>query len=95
MIAAVTEPASVLAGGYTASRIRRRHRSTRSEVEQRRAALHDTVAATRPMTVQQVFYQASVRGIVEKSEAGYDKVQTGLTLVQRGGRMPYGWLADA
>lgn len=94
MIAAVTDPASVLAGGYTASRIKRRHRSTRSEVEQRRAALHDIVAAMRPMTVRQVFYQASVRGIVEKSEAGYDKVQTDLALMRRGGQMPYGWLAD-
>jgi hypothetical protein len=30
-----------------------------------------------PMTVRQVFYQATVRGLVEKSECGYDKVQVG------------------
>ena len=31
------------------------------------------------MTVRQVFYQATVRGLVEKAETGYNKVQTDLT----------------
>ena len=46
------------------------------------------------MTVRQVFYQATVRGIVEKAESGYAKVQTDLTLMRRAGELPYGWLAD-
>ena len=49
---------------------------------------------SRPMTVRQVFYQATVRGIVEKSEAGYTKVQTDLVQMRRAGTLPYGWLAD-
>jgi hypothetical protein len=48
----------------------------------------------KPMTVRQVFYQATVREIVEKTEAGYTKVQTDLVLMRRAGEMPYGWLAD-
>jgi hypothetical protein len=48
----------------------------------------------KPMTVRQVFYQATVRGLVEKSEAGYAKVQTDLVRMRRAGEMPYGWLAD-
>jgi hypothetical protein len=48
----------------------------------------------RPMTVRQAFYQATVRGIVEKSEAGYNKVQTDLVQMRRSGMLPYGWLAD-
>jgi hypothetical protein len=63
-------------------------------VGRRREALLEIVAAMRPMTVRQVFYQASVRGLVEKSEAGYDKVQTDLARMRRAGDMPYGWLAD-
>jgi hypothetical protein len=47
------------------------------------------------MTVRQVFYAATVRGIIEKSEAGYGKVQTNLVLMRRAGRLPYDWLADA
>ncbi|WP_245286994.1 hypothetical protein [Bradyrhizobium sp. Tv2a-2] len=48
----------------------------------------------KPMTVRQVFYQATVRGIVEKSEAGYTKVQTDLVLMRKAGKLPYDWLAD-
>ena len=47
------------------------------------------------MTVRQVFYQATVRGLVDKSEAGYNKVQTDLVLMRRAGYLPYGWLADS
>lgn len=37
------------------------------------------------MTVRQVFYQATVRGIIEKTEAGYDKVQSLLVTMRRDG----------
>jgi hypothetical protein len=46
------------------------------------------------MTVRQVFYQATVRGLVEKAESGYAKVQTDLTIMRRAGDLPYDWLAD-
>ena len=46
------------------------------------------------MTVRQVFYQATVRGIVEKAESGYGKVQVDLTKMRRDGSLPYDWLAD-
>jgi hypothetical protein len=57
------------AGLYQASPIKRK-RASKVEVELRRADLCDIVKAMKPMTVRQVFYQATVRGIVEKSEAG-------------------------
>ena len=41
------------------------------------------------MTVRQVFYQATVRGLVEKAESGYAKVQSDLTLLRRSGELPY------
>jgi hypothetical protein len=72
----------------------KRHRSTKAEVEARREALLDIIEAGRPMTVRQVFYQATVRGLVEKAESGYVKVQTDLTLMRRAGELPYDWLAD-
>src|SRR4051794_20118596 len=77
---------------YPASLIKRRSR--RAEPEARRDALLAIVDAMQPMTVRQCFYQASVRGIVEKSEAGYAKVQTDLVLLRRAGLLPYHWLAD-
>jgi hypothetical protein len=78
---------------YQASQIKR-IRSTKAEVEARRDALLAIVEAGKPMTVRQVFYQATVRGLVEKAETGYSKVQTDLTNMRRNGDLPYGWLAD-
>jgi len=78
---------------YQASPIKR-HRSTKAEVEKRRNALWDIVKGMKPMTVRQVFYQASVLSIVEKTEAGYNKVQTDLVHMRRAGELPYAWLAD-
>jgi hypothetical protein len=73
----------------------KRARATNAAVEERRQALFDIVTAMRPMTVRQVFYQATVKGIVEKTEAGYTKVQTDLVLMRRFGDLPYGWLTDS
>jgi len=63
-------------------------------VEARREALLDIIAVGRPMTVRQVFYQATVRGLVEKAESGYTKVQADLTVMRRARELPYDWLAD-
>src|SRR5690348_2852480 len=79
---------------YQASHINRRHRASRAEVEERRDQLLRIIRAMRPMTVRQVFYQATVGELVEKSEAGYVKVQNDLVLMRRSGQLPYAWLAD-
>ena len=47
-----------------------------------------------PCTVRQAFYQASVRGGVEKSEAGYGNVQRALAQLRRGGLIRYGDIVD-
>jgi hypothetical protein len=80
-------------GVYVASRIKR-HRATKAQVEARRDALLAIIENGRPMTVRQVFYQATVQGLVEKAETGYSKVQVDLTKLRRAGELPYDWLAD-
>jgi hypothetical protein len=72
----------------------KRYRAPKAEVEQRRQSFFEIVLEMRPMTVRQVFYQASVRGIVDKSDAGYNEVQTDLVEMRRAGVLPYDWLAD-
>ena len=78
---------------YAASRVKR-SRATKAEILSRRLALYEIVTEQKPMTVRQVFYQATVRGIIEKAETGYDKVQRDLVEMRRDGMLPYGWLAD-
>jgi hypothetical protein len=81
------------APAYVASHTKRR-RATKREVLIRRSALLDIVTKMRPMTVRQVFYQATVRNLVEKSESGYTKVQTDLVQLRRARVLPYHWLTD-
>ena len=61
----------------------KRIRATRDEMEARMDALLDITAEMQPMTVRQVFYQASVRGVVDKTETGYGKVQRALVDLRR------------
>ena len=46
------------------------------------------------MPVRQVFYQAVVRGLIDKTETAYDVVQHALVQLRRCGRVPYEWLRD-
>jgi hypothetical protein len=78
---------------YPACRIKR-SRATKLEMQARLEGLWSIVEAMRPMTVRQVFYQATVRQIVEKTEQGYDKVQIALANMRRARTMPYGWIVD-
>jgi hypothetical protein len=78
---------------YQASPIKR-HRATKADMQARHSALWKIVTAMKPMTVRQVYYQATVRNIVEKTEAGYNKVQNDLVQMRKSGALPYVWLAD-
>jgi hypothetical protein len=60
-------------------------RATKAEVGRRRNWLMEIGEAMRPMTVRQVFYQATLREIVEKTD---------LVQMRRSGDLPYSWLAD-
>lgn len=80
-----------MTGIYEASRTRR---ATKREMEIRFDALLNICSLMQPMTVRQVYYQATVHGIVDKTEAGYDRVQRALVHLRRRGRLPYSWIAD-
>jgi hypothetical protein len=47
-----------------------------------------------PFTVRQVFYQATVRGVVVKTELGYRKVMKALVRLREDGRVPWHFIAD-
>jgi hypothetical protein len=72
----------------------RTKRATKAEMEERRQRLTQIVTAIKPCTVRQVFYQATVLGVVEKTEAGYDKVQRALVELRRDRAIEYGAIAD-
>ncbi|MGA8417964.1 MAG: hypothetical protein WB808_15275 [Candidatus Dormiibacterota bacterium] len=52
------------------------------------------VEGVKPCTVRQAFYQATVHGVVPKTEAGYDKVGRLLVEMRLDGSLPWDWIAD-
>jgi len=58
-------------------------------------ALYEIVEEHAPITVRGVFYQATTRGLVPKSETeGYRPVQRELVKMRREGLIPWGWITD-
>ena len=47
-----------------------------------------------PMTVRQMFYQCSVKGVVEKTEPGYKQIANHLGIMRKEGVIPYHFIAD-
>jgi hypothetical protein len=85
-------PAS--AASYQTSPIRGRRR-TKAEMAEIRTGIYQIVEADQPMTVRQVFYRASVAGLVEKTEGEYNSTVARLLLeMRRAGELPYSWIAD-
>jgi hypothetical protein len=93
IVKAASDEAVEGGAAYQASHIKR-HRATKVEMEHRRAVLYEIVQLMRPMSVRQVYYQSTVIGLIDKTEAGYTKIQTDLVAMRRSGKLPYGWLAD-
>ncbi len=60
----------------------------------RAEALVNMVEGVAPATVRQIYYQATVRGVIEKTEAGYAKMQRLLARLRRDGEMDYHDIAD-
>jgi hypothetical protein len=60
-----------------------------------RDGLYEILEQDNPASVRQVFYQATVRGLVPKTEAAYkNTVGRLLVLMRRDSTIPYRWLVD-
>jgi hypothetical protein len=65
------------------------------DIEAIRRALYETLEASHPMTVRQVFYRLVSQGVIAKTEAEY-KTTVGRLLVKMrmDGDVPFDWIAD-
>lgn len=81
---------------YQASPIKRR-RATAEEMEERAAFLIGYAHDHGPVTVRQLFYAATVAGVpgIDKTEAGYSKVQVQVLDLRRAGRLRYSSISDS
>jgi hypothetical protein len=69
-------------------------RATKRQMEAMHEALVRIVEEVAPCTVRQVYYQATTHGVVDKTEAGYDRVQRALVDLRRSSRIPYRKITD-
>jgi hypothetical protein len=60
----------------------------------RNRVIYEIIESEHPATVRQVYYQADVRKLVAKDDAGYGKIQRMLTDMRRAGEVPYDWIVD-
>lgn len=83
-------------GSYGSSHLKRKRiRRTQAEIDELDKAFVAIVEEQHPATVRQVFYQATVRGLVPKDERkGYRVVQRRLVALRESERVPYGWITD-
>ena len=72
-----------------------RRRSTAGEVRQRREAALLFCKDQKPVTVRQVYYHMVSRGLVPKTDAGYQRIQNDLSVMRDSGDLPYQWISDA
>ncbi len=70
----------------------KRARATKAEVAARRAALHDLAEEMEPISVRGALLQATVRGLVEKTELGYRQIQRDVAVMRKASDLPTtGW----
>jgi hypothetical protein len=76
----------------------KRFRRTNDQIGELRNAIWHIVSQAQPMSVRGAFYQASVRGRVNKTDHGpnngYTPVQRAILQMRREGVMPYSWIVD-
>jgi hypothetical protein len=72
---------------------KRKVRSAKETV-QMEEAVEDILYRYHPQTVRQLFYQLTVRGLVEKSENGYRQVEALTVSMRKGGDIPFDMIVD-
>lgn len=73
-----------------------RHRATKEEMSKRAAFLVHYDWKHSPVTVRQLFYAATVKGVpgITKDDNGYNAIQRQVLQLRREGAMPYRHIAD-
>ena len=72
----------------------KRKRATPEEMQERRDFVVDFCREFAPVSVRGVYYQATVRNLVEKTEGGYKKIQREVLQARREKQIPYRQVTD-
>lgn len=78
---------------YGTSAIKRQRR-TRDELAAIDGTIYRIAEMEKPVSVRGLFYRVMSKGLVPKSESGYNVVQRQALKMRRRGDLPYGWITD-
>ena len=73
----------------------KRERASRDEMRLRYDAIFAIVRRNQPTGIRFTYYTASAKGIVDKTDSGYVKVQRAMLDMRRSGRIPWHWIVDS
>jgi hypothetical protein len=80
-------------GAYTIKT--KRHRRTKGAIASIRDAIKAILEESHPQTCRQIFYAATVRGVITKVEAEYQKTIIRLLVeLREKGEIPFEWISD-
>jgi hypothetical protein len=79
---------------YESTPIKRKRR-TKSDMKALQSNLYGILSEDHPQTVRGVFYQATVLGVVDKTENEYKAIQRNLADMRKAGNLPFDWIADS
>ena len=81
---------------YEASPVKpaKRDRMTNAQVAQLEEAIYEIAREEQPITVRGIYYRVVSRGLVEKTDSGYGKVQRRALLMRQRGQLDYAWVVD-
>src|SRR5262245_46830549 len=71
-----------------------RKRRTNAEIQAIKDQLHAHLAENHPTTMRQLCYLAETRGLVPKTEQGYNAVGRYLIQMRMDEEVPFDWIAD-
>ena len=72
-----------------------RKRATKQDLEMRYHAIQSFAYAQNPVSVRGIYYHLTTLGLVEKTDAGYQKVALDCKKLRLSGEMPFEWIADS
>ncbi len=75
---------------------KKRTRRTNAQIEAIHEAIHEVLEDDHPQSVRHVFYRltGAPYGLIDKTQGGYETVQTQLLKLRRDELVPWGWVSD-
>lgn len=74
--------------------VEKRKRRSNAEMEAIKIEIYDTLKLDNPQTLRQLYYQLTVKGVIEKTDAEYKNLARLTAEMRKRGILPFSWFSD-